>query len=139
MVATKVPCTPHPFHPTILLTLFFLLLLPGGTILPRAASFVLPSPSSTSISAKIMVMMSSTSGAEAVATTTLGPSPLRTLVQTASFESQQCPDLNGIVWLEHLNLVVGDMDRAFKFYVDFLGLSRDSNPKHVNLGQQQVR
>ena len=23
------------------------------------------------------------------------------------------------------------------FYVDFLGLSRDTNPKHVNLGQQQ--
>ena len=41
--------------------------------------------------------------------------------------------------LEHLNLVVGDMEIAKKFYVDFLGLSRDGNPKHVNLGQQQVR
>ena len=61
------------------------------------------------------------------------------MVQTASLESQQCLDMNGIVWLEHLNLVVGDMGHALKFYVDFLGLSRDSNPKHVNLGQQQVR
>lgn len=87
-----------------------------------------------------MSSTSQTSGAEAVAPTTLGPTVLRKLVQTASFESsKQCIDLNGIVFLEHLNLVVGDMDRALKFYVDFLGLSRDSNPKHVNLGQQQVR
>jgi len=85
-----------------------------------------------------MSSTSQTSGAEAVAPTTLGPTVLRKLVQTASFESsKQCIDLNGIVFLEHLNLVVGDMDRALKFYVDFLGLSRDSNPKHVNLGQQQ--
>lgn len=41
------------------------------------------------------------------------------------------------MWLEHLNLVVGDMSLAMKFYVDFLGLSRDGNPKHFNLGQQQ--
>ena len=41
--------------------------------------------------------------------------------------------------MEHLNLVVGDMEIAKKFYVDFLGLSQDGNPKHVNLGQQQVR
>ena len=45
--------------------------------------------------------------------------------------------MTGIVWLEHLNLVVGNMDVAMKFYVDFLGFSRDSNPKHVNIGQQQ--
>ncbi len=88
------------------------------------------------------MMMSSTSqstAAEAVAATSLGPTALRSLVQNASIKSQRCLDLNGIVWLEHLNLVVGDMDLAFKFYVDFIGLSRDSNPKHVNLGQQQVR
>lgn len=50
-------------------------------------------------------------------------------------------DLGGIVWLEHLNLVVGDMATATKFYVDFLGLTseREANPKsnHFNLGQQQ--
>lgn len=87
----------------------------------------------------LMSSTSQSSATEAVAPTTLGPTALRTLVQNASIESQHCLDLNGIVWLEHLNLVVGDMDLALKFYVDFLGLSRDSNPKHVNLGQQQVR
>ncbi|KAL7537359.1 hypothetical protein ACHAXR_007765 [Thalassiosira sp. AJA248-18] len=72
------------------------------------------------------------------ATTTLGPSVLRGLVQNAASEKQsQSLDLNGIAWLEHLNLVVGDMAIAKKFYVDFLGLSRDDNPKHFNLGQQQ--
>ena len=40
--------------------------------------------------------------------------------------------------LEHVNLVVGDMAVAKKFYVDFLGLTPDNNPKHFNLGQQQV-
>eukprot|EP00985_Skeletonema_marinoi_P010919 scaffold5143_cov139-Skeletonema_marinoi.AAC.11 len=85
----------------------------------------------------LMSSTSQSSATEAVAPTTLGPTALRTLVQNASIESQHCLDLNGIVWLEHLNLVVGDMDLALKFYVDFLGLSRDSNPKHVNLGQQQ--
>ncbi len=115
--------------------LFFLFL--GGTVLP-AASFILPPVSSTSTSKIISVSMSSqTQTAEAVAPTTLGPIALRSLVQTASLESQQCLDLEGIVWLEHLNLVVGDMGHAFEFYVDFLGLSRDTNPKHVNLGQQQ--
>lgn len=74
----------------------------------------------------------------AAATTTVGPSVLRDLVRGATVSSQkESLDLNGIVWLEHLNLVVGDMDSAKKFYVDLLGLSRDANPKHFNLGQQQ--
>lgn len=141
MVATKVPCTLQSFRPSI--RLLFLLLLSGGVILPRAASFALPSASSKStLACHNKIMMSSTSqstAAEEVATTTLGPTALRTLVQNVSIESQLRLDLNGIVWLEHLNLVVGDMDLALKFYVNFLGLSRDSNPKHVNLGQQQVR
>lgn len=144
-MATKVPFTLQSFRPRIHLRL---LLLGVVTILPRAASFAfLPSSalsSSKSTSAcQNRIKMSSTSqsaaAAEAVATTTLGPTALRTLVQNASIESQLCLDLNGIVWLEHLNLVVGDMDLALKFYVYFLGLARDSNPKHVNLGQQQVR
>ena len=54
--------------------------------------------------------------------------------------SQKSLDLSGIVWLEHLNLVVGSMSLAEKFYVDFLGLTPDKdNAKHFNLGQQQVR
>jgi len=54
----------------------------------------------------------------------------------------QSLDLNGVAWLEHLNLVVGDMSTATKFYIDFLGMTaeRDPNPKsnHFNLGQQQL-
>jgi catechol 2,3-dioxygenase-like lactoylglutathione lyase family enzyme len=42
--------------------------------------------------------------------------------------------------MEHLNLVVGDMETAKKFYVEFMGLTVDAgNAKHFNLGQQQVR
>ena len=41
--------------------------------------------------------------------------------------------------MEHLNLVVGDMNVAKMFYVTFLGLTiDDGNGKHFNLGQQQV-
>jgi catechol 2,3-dioxygenase-like lactoylglutathione lyase family enzyme len=41
--------------------------------------------------------------------------------------------------MEHLNLVVGSMDVAKEFYVDFLGCTVDEgNGKHFNLGQQQV-
>jgi len=48
-------------------------------------------------------------------------------------------DLHGIVWMEHLNLVVGCMDTAKAFYEGFLGLTVDTgNTKHFNLGQQQV-
>eukprot|EP00585_Thalassiosira_rotula_P025431 CAMPEP_0196228202 /NCGR_PEP_ID=MMETSP0913-20130531/143_1 /TAXON_ID=49265 /ORGANISM="Thalassiosira rotula, Strain GSO102" /LENGTH=353 /DNA_ID=CAMNT_0041507785 /DNA_START=124 /DNA_END=1185 /DNA_ORIENTATION=- len=76
--------------------------------------------------------------AASAAPSTVGPNVLRTLVQDASISTQkQSLDLNGIVWLEHLNLVVGDMALAKKFYIEFLGLSRDENPKHFNLGQQQ--
>ena len=143
MVATKLPCSLQSFPPNILLILVILLLGGGENYLPRAAGFVLPSALSKSPSAHhnkmLMSSTSQSSATEATAPTTLGPTELRKLVQNASIESQHCLDLNGIVWLEHLNLVVGDMDLAVKFYVDFLGLSRDSNPKHVNLGQQQVR
>ena len=68
-------------------------------------------------------------------TLSIGPDHLRTIVQDAS--RQEGCDANGIVWLEHLNLVVGDMEMAKQFYVEFLGLSIDTNVKHFNLGQQQ--
>jgi hypothetical protein len=72
----------------------------------------------------------------------IGPSSLRTLLQTASQSLLQNEkhglDLNGIVWMEHLNLVVGSMDAARAFYVEFLGCTVDENEKHFNLGQQQV-
>ena len=81
--------------------------------------------------------------ASSTTTTTLsiGPNSLQTLIQTTSkqlLQSDSGLDL-GIVWMEHLNLVVGDMDLAKLFYVTFLGLTiDDGNGKHFNLGQQQV-
>ncbi|KAL7472097.1 hypothetical protein ACHAXS_012423 [Conticribra weissflogii] len=73
-------------------------------------------------------------------TATLGSDSLRKLVQSAARASSESNrlDLSGIIWLEHLNLVVGSMSDAKKFYVDFLGLTPDAgNAKHFNLGQQQ--
>jgi catechol-2,3-dioxygenase len=75
--------------------------------------------------------------------TTLGSRALRSLVQEASMNTQKKSlDLGGIVWMEHINLVVGDMSTATKFYVDLLGFTpeRDAKPKsnHFNLGQQQL-
>ena len=73
----------------------------------------------------------------------LGSRVLRNVVQGASNQSIQSHtlDLGGIVWFEHINLIVGDMDTATKFYVDFLGMTpeREANSKsnHFNLGQQQ--
>ena len=48
-------------------------------------------------------------------------------------------DVNGILWLEHVNLVVGDRERAEAFYVDLLGFTPCPSPSfHVNLGRQQL-
>jgi catechol-2,3-dioxygenase len=52
--------------------------------------------------------------------------------------AQTTLDLGGIVWLEHVNLVVGNKALAEQFYFDFLGMTRDSGGSfHANLGQQQ--
>ena len=73
---------------------------------------------------------------------TLGSRILRTLVQDASYDNQfQSLDVGGIVWLEHINLVVTSMQSASQFYVNFLGMTpeKEFNTKsnHFNLGQQQ--
>ena len=48
-------------------------------------------------------------------------------------------DVNGIMWMEHINLVVSSRSIAEQFYMDFLGFSKDKSPSfHVNLGQQQL-
>ena len=48
-------------------------------------------------------------------------------------------DINGIMWMEHINLVVSSRPIAEKFYMDFLGFTKDKSPSfHVNLGQQQL-
>lgn len=47
-------------------------------------------------------------------------------------------DTGGVLWLEHINLVVGDRRQAECFYISFLGCTADPSPSfHVNLGRQQ--
>ena len=80
--------------------------------------------------------------ATSTATNTLGPNVLRKITQESSTTIQsQSLDLGNILWFEHINLVVGDMETATKFYIDFLGFTpeRAANPKsnHFNIGQQQ--
>jgi len=64
---------------------------------------------------------------------------LRDVVITAAHHDvASTVDVSGINWLEHINLVVGSKPLAEKFYVDFLGLTKDATQNfHVNLGQQQ--
>ena len=90
---------------------------------PGVQSFAVPTTSTTMITT----------------TTSHGPKVLRKIVQESS--QKQSLDQRGILWLEHLNLIVGDMETATKFYIDFLGMTaeREHNVKsnHFNLGQQQ--
>ena len=69
----------------------------------------------------------------------LGGSTLRLLVTDAARKNrEQGIDLQGILWLEHINLVVGSAPLAKYFYLEVLGLTRDEGKSfHVNLGQQQ--
>ena len=46
-------------------------------------------------------------------------------------------DLAGLLWLEHINIVVGDRALGDYFYFDVLGCTRDANGKDANIGQQQ--
>lgn len=76
----------------------------------------------------------------ATAPLSLGPTTLRTLVTDAArrCESSETIDLQGIQWLEHINLVVGSKSLAEYFYLNVLGCTRDDGKSfHVNLGQQQ--
>ena len=44
-------------------------------------------------------------------------------------------DSTGILWLEHINLQVGNRAHADAFYGEFLGCTRDPSPSwHYNLG-----
>ena len=63
---------------------------------------------------------------------------LRRLV-TAPLTADDSLDVPGILWLEHLNLCVGDRAVAEAFYVDFLGFVPEPGGSwHVNLGAQQL-
>jgi catechol-2,3-dioxygenase len=70
---------------------------------------------------------------------TLGAAALKDLVLDAAYRDvEETVDMTGIVWLEHINLVVGSRQLAERFYFDLLGFSKDKSPSfHCNLGQQQ--
>ena len=70
---------------------------------------------------------------------TLGAKALQDLVlDAAQRDVAQSADVTGILWLEHINLVVGSRPLAERFYFDLLGFSKDKSPSfHCNLGQQQ--
>lgn len=70
----------------------------------------------------------------------LGGNSLRTLVQEAALHDQDAAalDVKGVLWTEHVNLVVGSKPLAQYFYLDVLGFTADAGKSfHVNLGQQQ--
>ena len=68
-----------------------------------------------------------------------GGNNLRNLViEAAEYNERETLDVRGIIFTEHINLVVGSKDFATYFYLDFLGFTKDAgNSFHVNLGQQQ--
>lgn len=60
------------------------------------------------------------------------------VLEAAERDEDSSLDLSGILFTEHINLVVGDRSTAEYFYLDFLGCSKDrSKSFHVNMGQQQ--
>jgi catechol 2,3-dioxygenase-like lactoylglutathione lyase family enzyme len=91
--------------------------------------------------------MSTTSSSKITSSSpfSLGGGTLRTLVTDAARhdidmqETSSSLDLKGILWMEHINLVVGSpKSLAEYFYLEVLGCTRDAGKSfHVNLGQQQ--
>jgi len=69
----------------------------------------------------------------------MGGKVLRDVVlEAAEHDVSQTLDVKGILWTEHINLVVGSKELAEYFYLNFLGFTRDAGKSfHVNLGQQQ--
>ena len=62
---------------------------------------------------------------------------LRHLVQ-APLLADDSLDVPGILWLEHLNIIVGPREEANTFFCDFLGcVPQPGRSWHVNLGSQQ--
>ncbi|KAG7340941.1 aspartate transaminase [Nitzschia inconspicua] len=88
-----------------------------------------------------------TSTANTATTTKSNPSMLSPLsgndlkelvLEASTRDVQSTLDLTGLVWLEHINLVVGNEQQAEYFYIHVLGCTRDDGKSfHVNLGQQQ--
>jgi hypothetical protein len=60
------------------------------------------------------------------------------VVEAAEQDERETLDVKGIIFTEHINLVVGSKDLATYFYLEFLGFTKDAGKSfHVNLGQQQ--
>lgn len=60
------------------------------------------------------------------------------VLEAAEHDVSSSLNLKGILWMEHINLVVGSKKLAQYFYLDFLGFTPDASKSfHVNLGQQQ--
>ncbi|KAL1522169.1 hypothetical protein AB1Y20_021808 [Prymnesium parvum] len=63
---------------------------------------------------------------------------LKSLVTSAAL-SDDTLDVPGVLWLEHVNLLVGAPELADFFYCSFLGMVREPGSSwHVNLGAQQL-
>jgi hypothetical protein len=62
---------------------------------------------------------------------------LAALAARASVEDSRSLELGGVVWLEHVNIVVGERAVAEAFYFGVLGLTLDANGRDANIGQQQ--
>ena len=67
------------------------------------------------------------------------------LVRAAPYGQSDPLSVNGILWLEHINMIVGKRALAEAFYVDFLGLTldpasgdRSRDSFHLNIGRQQA-
>ena len=63
----------------------------------------------------------------------LSAAELAHTVRDASREDTSL-DASGILWLEHINMEVGNRELALIFYRDFLGFVEDPSPSfHLNL------
>ena len=123
----------------------------GTTIIPAVSAFnsvtagsVGRTPTATNLAATVDETTSTTM-VTASTSASLGGINLRDIVLDAARARTNSPDndessldLSGIVWLEHINLVVTSKEIAEHFYIDFLGCTRDAGKSfHVNMGQQQ--
>ena len=108
--------------------------IPALVIVVSISSIFLLVPSSVALSSS-----SSSASISSTSMPSLGARVLADIVTSAARHDESVSlDVNGIMWLEHINLVVGSKDDAELFYHDFLGCSKDqSSSFHRNLGQQQ--
>jgi catechol-2,3-dioxygenase len=104
----------------------------------RCLLFIALTATAISTSTNALIMSTSTTTI-ASKNLSLGAPILRRIVQTAARnDSAETLDVKGILWMEHVNLVVGSKTLAEYFYLEFLGFTKDlSSSFHVNMGQQQ--